>query len=109
MKKSLIIALVTLFICGGSAFAQQSSVKSKKLTDSEVPVAVVKAFQQDHSDLQEKGFWKLHYTEKITDGKSTFTPEYYTYNTKKDGERVVYTYSTDGVQESGKGAGNGRR
>ena len=109
MKKSLIIALFTLFICGGTVFAQQSTfVKSKKVTDSEVPVAVVKAFQQDHNDLQDKGYWKLHYTETITNGKSTFTPDYYTYNTKKDGEKLVYTYSTEGVQDTSKGAG-GRR
>ena len=110
MKKSLIIAVFTLFVCGGSAFAQQSTfVKNKKLTDSEVPVAVVKAFQQEHSDLQDKGYWKLHYTETITNGKSTFTPEYYTYNAKKDGEKIVVTYSPAGVQENSKAGGSGRR
>jgi hypothetical protein len=110
MKKSLIIALFTLFICGGTAIAQQSTfVKTKKVAESEVPVAVVKAFQQDHSDLQDKGYWKLHYKETITNGQSTFKPEYYTYNAKKDGEKVVYTYSTAGVQESTKEGGSGRR
>ncbi|HTF19056.1 MAG TPA: hypothetical protein VK658_13335 [Chryseolinea sp.] len=103
MKKSLIVALFALFVCGGTAFAQKSTFeKTKKLTESEVPVAVVKAFQQDHSDLQDKGYWKLHYTEKMANGKTTFTPEHYTYNAKKDGEKIVLTYSTDGVLESTK-------
>lgn len=110
MKKSLIVALVALFICGGTAFGQESTFsKSKKLTESEVPVAVVKAFQQDHSDLQSKGYWKLHYTEKVANGRSTFIPEYYTYNTKKDGEKVVLKYSVDGVKEASKESGAGRR
>lgn len=102
MKKSLFIALVALFVCGGTAFAQKSFEKTKKLTESEVPVVVIKAFQQEHSDLQDKGFWKLHYTEKVTNGRTTFTPEYYTYNAKKDGEKIVLTYSTEGVLESTK-------
>ena len=103
MKKSLIIALFALFVCGGTAFAQKSTFeKSKKVTESEVPVAVVKAFQQDHSDLQDKGYWKLHYTEQTEGGRTTFTPERYTYNAKKDGEKIVLTYSTDGVLESNK-------
>jgi len=110
MKKALIIGLFALFVCGGTAFAQQSTfAKSKKVTDSEVPVAVVKAFQQDHADVQDKGFWKLHYTETITNGKSTFVPEYYTFNGKKDGEKVVYTYSTAGVQEANKTGSNSRK
>jgi|GEM_PF-1841637 hypothetical protein len=98
MKKSLIVALFALFLCGGTAFAQKSTFeKSKKLTESEVPVAVVKAFLQEHSDLQDKGYWKLHYTERNDNGRTTFTPERYTYNAKKDGEKVVLTYSVDGV------------
>jgi hypothetical protein len=100
MKNSLIVALFALFLCGGTAFAQTSTFeKSKKLAESEVPVAVVKSFQQDHSDLQDKGYWKLHYTEKIENGKTTFKPERYTYNAKKDGEKIVLTYSIDGVLE----------
>lgn len=103
MKKSLIVALFALFVCGGTAFAQKSTFeKSKKLTDSEVPVSVVKSFQQEHSDLQDKGYWKLYYTEKTENGKTTFTPERYTYNAKKDGEKIVLTYSSDGVLESTK-------
>ena len=103
MKNSLIVALFALFACAGTAFAQNSTFeKSKKLTESEVPVAVVKSFQQDHSDLQDKGYWKLHYTEKIENGKTTFTPEHYTYNAKKDGQKIVLTYSTDGVLEPNK-------
>jgi hypothetical protein len=106
MKKSLIVALFALFVCGGTAFAQKSTFeKSKKLTDAEVPVVVVKAFQQEHSDLQDKGYWKLHYTESTENGKTTFTPEHYTYNAKKDGEKIVLTYSPAGVLENTKDSG----
>jgi hypothetical protein len=110
MRKSLIVALFALFVFGSTAFAQKSTFeKSKKVTASEVPVAVVKAFQQDHSDLEDKGYWKLHYTENIENGKTTFTPERYTYNAKKDGEKIVLTYSVDGVLESNKDSGAGKR
>lgn len=109
MKKSLIVALFAMFVCAGTAFAQKSTFeKSKKLTDNEVPVAVVKAFQQEHSDLQDKGYWKLHYTEKNENGRTTFTPERYTYNAKKDGEKIVLTYSPEGILESTKDS-NGKR
>ena len=68
-----------------------------------MPVAVIKSFQKDYSDLQDKGYWKLHYSEKTTGGKTVFTPGYYSFNGKKDGEKVVLTFTTDGTLESTKG------
>jgi hypothetical protein len=105
MKKAFIIALFAAFICSGAVHAQTTFEKTKKLTQSEVPVAVIKSFQKDHSDLQDKGYWKLHYSEKTVEGKTVFTPEHYSYNAKKDGEKVVLTYTTDGTLETSKGNG----
>ena len=101
----LMITLFALLLGGGAAFAQNGLEKTKKLTESEVPVAVMKSFQKDYNDLQDKGYWKLHYTERTVEGKSVFTPERYTFNGKKDGEKIVLTYTTDGNLESTKGAG----
>jgi Rieske Fe-S protein len=105
MKKLILSAMFAVLVCAGTAFAQNAFEKTKKLTEGEVPVAVLKSFQKDHADLQDKGFWKLHYTEKTVGGKTVFTPEHYSFNAKKDGEKVVLTYTTDGTLESSKGAG----
>jgi hypothetical protein len=103
MKKSIIIALFAFVVGIGGAFAQTSFEKTKKLTDSEVPVAVIKAFQQEHADV--KGMWKLYYTEEKVQGKTTFTPTYYSFVGKKDGEKVVFNYAPDGTPTEGKGSG----
>ncbi len=107
MKKSFLIALFAVFIAGSAAFAQ-SFDKTKKLTQSEVPVAVIKSFQKDYSDLQDKGYWKLHYAEKTVGGKTVFTPGYYSFNGRKDGEKVVLTFTADGTLESSKRNGGSK-
>jgi len=104
MKKSFLIALFAVLVTG-SAFAQ-SFDKTKKLTESEVPVVVMKSFQKDYSELQDKGYWKLHYSEKTVGGKTVFTPGFYSFNGKKDGEKVVLNFTTDGTLESSKGSGS---
>ncbi|MEO5978257.1 MAG: hypothetical protein ABIS36_21770 [Chryseolinea sp.] len=104
MKKSLIIAAFALLV-SSAGFAQTSFEKTKKLTESEVPVAVIKSFQKDHSDLQDKGTWKLHYSEKTVQGRTVFTPEYYTFNAKKDGEKIVLNYAADGTLDTSKDNG----
>lgn len=103
MKKSLIIALFAFLVSAGGAFAQTTFEKTKKLTESEVPVAVIKSFQKDHSDM--KGVWKLHYTESTVQGKTIFTPDYYSFNGKKDGEKIVLKYMADGTLNDSKSAG----
>ncbi len=98
---------IAVFI-GGSAAIAQSFDKTKKLTESEVPVVVIKSFQKDYSDLQRKGYWKLHYSEKTVGGKTVFTPGYYSFNGKKDGEKIVLSFTTDGTLENSKGTGTSK-
>lgn len=86
----------------GSAFAQSINEKSKRITHDEVPAAVKQAFLKDHSDLENKGYWRVYYTEKTENGKTVFTPERYTFNGKKDGEKISLTYSKDGMPEETK-------
>ncbi|MEJ7645080.1 MAG: hypothetical protein WKF87_10835 [Chryseolinea sp.] len=105
MKKAFLITLFAVCVSGSVAFAQ-SFDKTKKLTESEVPVVVMKSFQKDYSDLQDKGFWKLHYSEETVGGKTVFTPGYYSFNAKKGGEKVVLTFTTDGTLDSSKGNGS---
>jgi len=107
MKKAFLIALFAALLAGSEAIAQ-SFDKTKKLTESEVPVVVIKSFQKDYIDLKDKGYWKLHYSEKTVGGKTVFTPGYYSFNAKKDGERVVLTFTTDGTLESSKGTGTSK-
>lgn len=90
-----------------SAVAQNTFEKSKKLSKDEVPVAVMQSFQKDFSSLDEKGYWKLYYTEKTENGKTVFTPEYYTFTGKNNGEKVVLTFSTTGTLASSKGVTQG--
>ncbi len=103
MKKVILIVLFAAVASIGSAFAQSINEKTKRISNDEVPVAVKQAFLKDHSDLENKGYWRVHYTEKNENGKTVFTPEKYTFNGKKDGEKITLTYSNEGTPETPKG------
>ena len=103
MKKVILIVLFAAVAGIGSAFAQSINEKTKRINNDEVPAAVKQAFLKDHSDLENKGYWRVHYTEKNENGKTVFTPEKYTFNGKKDGEKITLAYSTEGTPETPKG------
>jgi hypothetical protein len=107
MKRVFLIALFAAGVGVISAFAQNTFEKSKKLSKDEVPVAVMQSFQKDFSNLEDKGSWKLHYTEKTENGKTVFTPEYYTFTGKNNGEKVELKFSTTGALASSKGVTQG--
>jgi hypothetical protein len=109
MKKAILIVLFAAVAGVGSAFAQTTFEKSKKISKDEVPVAVMQAFQKEYGDINDKGYWKVYFTEKQVNGKSVFTPERYQFNGKKDGEKVLLTYSTTGTLENSKGANSGAK
>lgn len=109
MKKMILIVLFAAGAGIGSAFAQSINERSKNISYDEVPVAVKQAFIKDHSDLQDKGYWRVYYTEKTENGKTVFTPEKYTFNGKKDGEKVSVTYTADGKPENTKEPQSGSR
>ena len=103
MKKVILIVLFAAVTGIGSAFAQAINEKTKRISNDEVPAAVKQAFLKDHSDLENKGYWRVYYTEKNENGKTVFTPEKYTFNGKKDGEKISVTYTADGTPETPKG------
>lgn len=109
MKKAILIVLFAAAAGVGSAFAQTTFEKSKKINKDEVPVAVMQAFEKEYGSLDDKGYWKVYYTEKTVNGKTVFTPERYTFSGKKDGEKLLLTYSTTGTLENSKGANSGAR
>lgn len=104
MKKSIFVALFAMVVCASAAFAQTKFAKSKKVTESEVPVAVMQAFEKDGANI-EKGTWKLYYTEErsSTQARTTFTPERYEFTGKRNGEKVVLVYKPNGEAETSKG------
>ncbi len=110
MKKSIIIALVAVALCGTAAVAQNKFEKSKKLTESEVPVVVMQSFAKDFANL-EKGVWKVYFSEtkSLVQGRSTFTPERYEFTGKENGEKIQLNYSPTGELESKKGASAGAK
>ena len=107
MKRVFLIALFAAGVGVISAFAQNTFEKSKKLSKDEVPVAVMQTFQKDFSNLDDKGSWKLYYTERTENGKTVFTPEYYTFTGKNNGEKVELKFSTSGALASSKGVTQG--
>ena len=109
MKKVILIVLFAAVAGVGSAFAQSINEKNKKISNDEVPVAVKQAFLKDHSDLENKGYWRVYFTEKTENGKTVFTPEKYTFSGKKDGEKVSLTYNADGTPEAPKVPNSGSR
>ena len=94
----LTLALVVLFV--GSASAQQVR-ETKSLNNDEVPVVIQQSFQKDFSSLTEKGNWKLSYYKDVS--TKVLTPEFYTYSTKNNGERVEIFYKADGKLDHTKG------
>ena len=107
MKRVFLIVLFAAGVGVISAFAQNALEKSKKLSKDEVPVVVMQAFQKDFSNLEDKGTWKAHYTEKTENGKTVFTPEYYTFAGKNNGEKVLLTFSPEGALQNSKGVSQG--
>ena len=106
MKKSIFVALFAMVMCASATFAQTKFEKTKKVTESEVPVAVMQAFEKDRADF-EKGSWKLYFSEErsATQAKSTFTPERYEFTGKRNGEKVMLVYKPNGELETSKGVG----
>ena len=55
MKKSI---LLLLFLAGGATFASaQSLTKTEKINAEQVPVAILKAFENDFGEVPEGGQW----------------------------------------------------
>lgn len=106
MKKLICATLFAILICGTAAFAQNKFEKSKVLTESEVPVVIMQAFEKDYSNLG-KGTWKVYFSEQksATQAKSIFTPERYEFTGKNNGEKIQLVYKANGELESSKGAG----
>ena len=109
MKKVFLMTLFAVMVCGISAFAQSANEKSKKVTKEEVPVAVIQAFEKDFSKLEDKGSWKVYFTEKSEDGKTVFTAERYIFSGKENGEKISLTYSPTGTLENSKGVTEGSK
>jgi hypothetical protein len=109
MKKVFLMTLFAVVVCGVSAFAQSANEKSKKVTKEEVPVAVIQAFEKDYSKLEDKGSWKVYFTETNEDGKTVFTPERYIFTGKDNGEKISLAYSPSGTLESSKGVSDGAK
>ena len=109
MKKVMFIVLFAAVAGVGSAFAQSINEKTKRITNDEVPAVVKQAFLKDHSDLENKGYWRVEYTERNENGKTIFTPQKYTFYGKKDGEKISLTYAADGTPEPQKETDSGSR
>jgi hypothetical protein len=109
MKNMILIVLFAAVAGVGSAFGQAINERNKNINYDEVPAAVKQAFLKDHSDLEDKGYWRVYYTEKTENGKTVFTPEKYTFSGKKDGEKVSFTYAPDGTLENPKEPKSGSR
>ncbi len=86
-----------------SVFAQNSENNEESLKQDEIPVAILKSYQKDFGNPDEKGNWELFYIEDL--GTQKLTPEFYRYTIKKNGERVEYFYKPDGKLYRTKGTG----
>jgi hypothetical protein len=99
MKTGFFLTLA-FAVLAGSASAQQMK-KTKSLEKDEVPVLVQQSLQRDFSNLTEKGEWKLTFIQDVS--TKTSTPEFYTYTSKNNGEKVEIFYKADGTLDHTKG------
>ena len=98
--KSTLLVVVAFVLCVGSVSAQKVEL-TKRLVQDEVPVLVLQSLQKDFASLPEKGTWKMVYFEDLNTKK--FTPAFYTYSCKNNGERVEIFFKPDGTLDHAKG------
>jgi hypothetical protein len=102
MKKLIMIAVFAFVVSAGAVFAQGFE-KNKKLTQEEVPAAVLQSFQKEYANLQDKGNWTLYFRETQQGGRSVFKPEHYVFSGKNNGGKISISYAPDGTLENTKG------
>ena len=103
MKYMLTIAAILALSAG--AFAQATGVlKNKKITQEEVPVVVMAAFQKDFPQKAE-GVWSVFYSvQPAGGGQVQVMPRWYVFTAKTDHKAVVQ-YSPGGKLERSRGMG----
>lgn len=99
MKKSI---LLLLFLVGGATFASaQSLTKTEKINADQVPVAILKAFENDFGKVPEGGQWLANFVVEQDGIRSVAKPLFYIYRNKS--EKIDVRYTADGKLESSKG------
>jgi hypothetical protein len=99
MKKSI---LLLLFLVGGATFASaQSLTKTEKINTEQVPVAILKAFENDFGKVPEGGHWLAHFAVEQDGIRSVAKPLFYIYRNKS--EKIDVQYTPAGKLESSKG------
>lgn len=100
MKKIIVAAL--LMISAQFAFAQEVS-ESARVTQEQVPVVVLEAYQKEIGDLPDGGNWTVR-VKRVTDkGKMIVTPLWYTYTNRKNKEKIEVRFSPEGEIEQARG------
>jgi len=99
MKKSI---LLLLFLVGGATLlSAQSLTKTEKINVDQVPVAILKAFENDFGKVPEGGQWLANFVVEQEGIRSVAKPLFYIYRNKS--EKIDVRYTADGKLESSKG------
>ena len=99
MKKSI---LLLLFLVGGTTFASaQSLTKTQKIDADQVPVAILKAFENDFGKAPEGGHWLANFAVEQDGIRTVAKPLFYIY--RNNSEKIEVRYTADGKLESSKG------
>jgi len=89
MKKS--ISLLILVAGLVTIVAAQSLRKSEKINPDQVPVAILKAFEDDFGKIPEGGYWMANFIVERDGARSVAKPLSYTYHNKSSKTEVRYT------------------
>ncbi len=99
MKKSI---LLLLFFASVATFASaQSLTKTEKIKENQVPVAILKAFENDFGKAPEGGQWLANFAVEQEGIRTVAKPLFYIYRNKS--EKIDVRYTPDGKLESSKG------
>ena len=111
--KTLKLTVFILLLGIVGAYAQDSMTMFEKIRDEQVPVAVLKTFEADFSQIRNEiknGEWYAHFRHTIdthanqgTAGTSKAIPLHYSYIGKMDGKKVEIKFTPEGKLATTKG------
>lgn len=100
MKRNL---LLLAFIALTLTALGQGVSKNAVIDETEVPVAVRQAFEQDFGAIPEGGQWKVYYRLEELGTRLVAQPRWYSFTKKENGTRIEARFSPKGELMFSKG------
>jgi hypothetical protein len=101
MKK--LVLIFTLFAAIAISLAAQSLKKTERISNEQVPVAIVRAFETDFGRVPDAGYWTANYIVEQEGTRSIAKPLSYSYHKRNKNEKIEVRYTAAGKLDFVKG------